>query len=239
MCVAFIKRHHGKVLIALNRDEFYARPTKPLSYIEDKKAYAGVDERYGGTWFVVDQLGRFAFVTNIRGKDLIKEDAPTRGEIPFNALEAEADFLDNAKDFNPFNVVWGSKDKICYFNNVEMKELEFKEELISITNTTHPATWPKAQKGMEKFEKIKLEWDDEQIFEKSFEIMKDSTSYDFVAPNTGFDEEMEKSLTPIFLELRDYGTVSTTVVLIGADGIRIDEKRYPSGEHHKFIIRPR
>ena len=226
------------MLIAHNRDEYYVRPSQPLSYIEDKKAYAGIDLRYGGTWFCVDTLGRFAFVTNIRNKALAKADRPTRGELPFLALEGEADFLDNAQKYNPFNLVWGDTKRINYFNNLESRQIVLQEELLSMSNCLYPCAWPKSQKGKESFKKIVLDWDDERIFEESFKAMQDRDEFDFVPAGTGFEPETEKKLTPMFVQLPNYGTVSTTVMLVGEDGIRIEERRWPSGEQSHFILRP-
>lgn len=225
------------MLLALNRDEFFDRPAAAMKFIEDKEVYAGVDQRFGGTWFAVDKKGNFAFVTNIRNKALGMEGRPTRGELPFLALEGEADFLDNAGKYNPFNLVWGNVQKINYFNNIEGVEKELKDSLLSVSNCAAPCYWPKAVEGKKLFEKIDLEWDDERIFSEAFLAMQTNEHYDFVAPDTGFEEEDEKALTPIFIRQKNYGTVSTTVMLIGEDGIRIDERKWPDGKDTKFTLR--
>lgn len=237
MCIAFIKRDHDKLLVALNRDEYRNRPTRPLSFIEDKNAYAGVDERFGGTWFALNQRGSFALVTNIRNKDLSQAERPTRGELPFLALSEGLGFLDDAGKYNPFNLLWGDRFKLNYFNNIEGAKKEISENLYALTNCAHPCSWPKSVEGKKAFKKIEMDWDDERIFESVFKAMKNSETHDFVPSGTGFDEEVEKKLSPIFVDLPDYGTVSTTVMLAGADGVRVEERRWASGDHTKFIIR--
>lgn len=237
MCVAFIKKENGKVLIALNRDEFYERPTAKLAFIEERNAYAGLDLRHGGTWFTVDKNGRFSFVTNIRNKKLIKEDARSRGGLPFSILEDGEDILAHSSEYNPFNLVWGDSKETLYFNNLENKEKIIADELWGISNAVDPCDWPKVSDGKKIFSKIRLDWDDDHIFDEALKAMKNHEKRDFVAPNTGFDEETERSLSSTFLELGDYGTVSTTLALIGADGVRLDEHRWPKGEHTKIAHR--
>ncbi|MBV6492346.1 MAG: hypothetical protein LDLANPLL_00339 [Turneriella sp.] len=55
------------LVIAANRDEFYSRPSAPLSWWKDEPhLLAGRDLKEGGTWLGVNQSGFFAAVTNVR-----------------------------------------------------------------------------------------------------------------------------------------------------------------------------
>ena len=55
------------LLIAVNRDEFHARPTSTAAaWLGSPTLYAGRDLRAGGTWMGVTQHGRFAIITNFR-----------------------------------------------------------------------------------------------------------------------------------------------------------------------------
>src|SRR5258706_10200398 len=51
------------VVLAANRDELYARPTRPPERLGDGIA-GGVDALSGGTWLAVNRVGRFVAVTN-------------------------------------------------------------------------------------------------------------------------------------------------------------------------------
>jgi uncharacterized protein with NRDE domain len=53
------------LVIAANRDELYARPTRSPEHVAPG-VLAGVDVVSGGTWLAVDARGRFAAVTNQR-----------------------------------------------------------------------------------------------------------------------------------------------------------------------------
>lgn len=190
--------------------------------------------------------GSFAFVTNIRNKSLATEGKPTRGELPFLALEslqefgadAEAEFLDEAGKYNPFNLVWGDRHKIHYFNNIEGERSILDGDLLAISNSTLPCVWPKAVEGKNLFEKVSLDWDDERIFSEAFLILREDRFYDFVPEGTGFSEDVERQLSPIFIDLPNYGTVSSTVMLAGEDGVRIEELRWPSRAQTRFVVRP-
>ena len=59
--------HAQPLVVAANRDEFYARPAKPLAQWADApQVYAGRDLEAGGTWLGIGANGRFAALTNIR-----------------------------------------------------------------------------------------------------------------------------------------------------------------------------
>lgn len=55
------------LVLAANRDEMYARPTRPPERLFDEPRIAGgIDELSGGTWLAVRKDGGFAAVTNQR-----------------------------------------------------------------------------------------------------------------------------------------------------------------------------
>lgn len=55
------------LVVAANRDEFYARPTAALSRWPDApEIIGGRDLEAGGTWLGISEAGRFAAVTNVR-----------------------------------------------------------------------------------------------------------------------------------------------------------------------------
>ena len=61
---------HMPMLIAANRDEYWSRPTLPLSHWQGQHQtlLSGRDERAGGTWMGFAQDGRVAILTNVRGR---------------------------------------------------------------------------------------------------------------------------------------------------------------------------
>lgn len=58
---------HAQPLVAANRDESHARPSRPLGeWPEQPGLFAGRDLEAGGTWMGYTRSGRFAALTNIR-----------------------------------------------------------------------------------------------------------------------------------------------------------------------------
>jgi|MDSW01.3.fsa_nt_gb uncharacterized protein with NRDE domain len=91
MCVAFlfIASPRGDApcsfALAMNRDESFARPTRPAHWWEDAPdVCAGRDLEAGGTWLGVTTSGRVALLTNVPGEDgdnAPAPDAPSRGDL--------------------------------------------------------------------------------------------------------------------------------------------------------------
>src|SRR5689334_19484505 len=70
MClIALAHRAHPRwpLVIAANRDEFFARPTRAAHWWTDAPdVFGGRDLRAGGSWMAITRGGRFAMVTNVR-----------------------------------------------------------------------------------------------------------------------------------------------------------------------------
>lgn len=104
------------LVIATNRDEFYARATSgPLRLLEQPRTVGGRDLQAGGTWMGVSEGGVFVGVTNHRS--LLEPSEParrSRGEVVLEALARGSlaeitryvQSLDGRK-YNPFNLMWG------------------------------------------------------------------------------------------------------------------------------------
>ncbi len=89
MCLivfAWRPEHDLPLVMAANRDEFYARPSLPLSAWEDAPGlYGGRDLEAGGTWLGIGPHGRFAALTNIRNPRQPPR-GRSRGELPVQFL---------------------------------------------------------------------------------------------------------------------------------------------------------
>ena len=109
MCLivfAWRPEHPQPLVLAANRDEFFARPAAPLAWWRPDAARAdgaavdgdavdgdvvgvdaadavlgGRDLQGGGTWCGLTQHGRLAILTNIRRPGALRADAPSRGAI--------------------------------------------------------------------------------------------------------------------------------------------------------------
>ena len=66
LAIAFNQHPNAALIVASNRDEFYARPTLPMHWWQDAPILAGRDQQANGTWMGLSRNGRFAAVTNYR-----------------------------------------------------------------------------------------------------------------------------------------------------------------------------
>ncbi|MCE9573482.1 MAG: NRDE family protein [Deltaproteobacteria bacterium] len=105
------------VILAANRDEFYARPATPPVALAPG-IVGGRDLTSGGTWLALRTDGAFAAVTNQRsfgGRDPVRR---TRGELPLALLAGEAREMPriaaaiDAAAYNAGNLIFGSAEAI-------------------------------------------------------------------------------------------------------------------------------
>ena len=108
------------LVIATNRDEFYARAASgPMRLLAQPATVGGQDRVKGGTWMGVTRDGLFVGVTNQR--TLVPPDPAkrSRGELVLSALRlgeraAIMDMLQglDARDYNAFNLMWGDAEAL-------------------------------------------------------------------------------------------------------------------------------
>jgi uncharacterized protein with NRDE domain len=122
------------LLVAANRDEFYAREAVPMTVLRDTgpRVLGGRDQVAGGTWMAVNQQGVVAALTNKPaegGRDPAKR---SRGEIPMllaaqPSAAAAADALRatfTPREFNPCWVLVGDRRDLYYVDMTGRGELE-------------------------------------------------------------------------------------------------------------------
>lgn len=103
------------LVIAANRDELYARPTRPPERLAPGIA-GGVDAQSGGTWLAVNANGRFAAVTNQRALDTPPPGLRSRG-LAVKELAAAIDQDGYVAALDPrayasMNLAWGDATKV-------------------------------------------------------------------------------------------------------------------------------
>ncbi len=224
MCIAFIKKSKLKTIVLFNRDESYLRQTSPMTV--ESCYIAGRDIKAGGTWLAVDKKsGNFSFVTNIRDKSLVKDDKKSRGEIPLSLLSKENVY---GEDYNPFNAIVGDKDSFFYQNYLMNKPVPLVIEKggFGISNEILPSLWPKIELGKKKLDELDEYDSNENLIPKLLDLMGNSLTFDFTPIGTGFSKEQEHLLSSIFIKSRDYGTVSTTILIYEKKTVAIFEKDY-------------
>lgn len=127
MCLIFLSWQQDPqrpLIVAANRDEFFARPTLAADFWPDQPGIlAGRDREHGGSWMGISRNRRFAAVTNLR-------DTPAGGERSrgnlvrdfLAATQTSGDFLqaleNNKRLYRPFNLVVCDGASLAYSNNI-------------------------------------------------------------------------------------------------------------------------
>jgi uncharacterized protein with NRDE domain len=117
------------LVVAANRDELYARPTRPPERWVSG-VVGGVDALSGGTWLAVNSRGSFAAVTNQRALDPPPPGLRSRGlAVAELAAADDPDAFVAALDprrYASMNLVWGDANavRICYSRVTGDKDIE-------------------------------------------------------------------------------------------------------------------
>ena len=229
MCLILLsyKMHPDyRLILAANRDEFYNRPTAPLNYWADyPDVLAGRDLKGNGTWLGVTRAGRIAAITNYRDPAGHKQNVPSRGILARNYLTANSsprkylkEIGKNADTYNGFNLIVGDASGLFYCSNRAAPVHKLKSGLYGISNHLLDTSWPKVKKGKIRLQGL-LNGKEKIDCDKIFEILSDrSLPPDDELPDTGVGLDWERILSPLFITSPDYGTRSSSVVLIDKSG---------------------
>ncbi|QGM32423.1 hypothetical protein GI482_19630 [Bacillus sp. N3536] len=225
------------LIVVANRDEFYERPTESAHFWTDyPNILAGRDLLQMGTWLGVSKAGRFAALTNFRDPQL-KPGRLSRGDIVRDFLtgnEEPMEFIAGLKrkreNYGGYNVVIGDSNHLYHYNNILDEMNEIAPGTHSLSNHTLNTPWPKVKKGKQKLAEYLLL--DKVEVEPLFEILKDeNVAQDYELPETGVALELERSLSPMFIKIPNYGTRSSTVLLMDYNQqVTFAERTYSEGE---------
>ncbi len=229
MCLAlFAFNTHPRfpLIVAANRDEFYARPTAPADFWGDRPdILAGRDLREGGTWLGVTRCGRFAAVTNYRDPRELRETRRSRGLLVRGFLEGGHPPLDylglvsrDADAYNSFNLVAGTLEEAAYFSNRAGTPRALGPGVYGLSNHLLDTPWPKVERVKAAFFEM-LSHDKPGLVEGLFRILADGyRPADEELPETGVGLEWERLLSSAFIKSANYGTRSSTVLLVNSQG---------------------
>ncbi len=211
-----------RLILAANRDEFYARPTAPAAFWDDApQLVAGRDLKEGGTWLGLTRSGRFAALTNYRDLRAYRSDAPSRGQLVSGflrgdmAADAYLDLLEReASAYNDFNLIFGDLAGLTYFSNRGQRHSLLAPGVHGLSNEFLDSPWPKVNHGREALARLVAVGAPVRP-EELFAILADrTTAPDHLLPDTGVGIERERLLSPLFIASPAYGTRSSTVILI-------------------------
>ena len=233
-----------RLVLAANRDEFYSRPTAPATFWQEAPdVLAGKDLRSGGSWMGVTRSGKVAAITNFRGPSKVWEDAPSRGELVSDFLmsgESPDVFIDKlrprAQTYNGFNLLLGSEEGLWWYSNrYDEQPYMIDPGIHGLSNHLLDTSWPKVECGKRALKHLVV-GEKEITPEQVFSILEDrSPAADAELPDTGVGLELERVLSAPFIRTQDYGTRSSTVVLVECTGdLTFVERSFdPPGESQK------
>lgn len=216
--------HAQPLIVAANRDEFYARPSLPLAQWPDAPhVYAGRDQEAGGTWLGVNAGGRFAALTNIRDP----HQPPARksrgelvarflnGSLPIDEYLAEVN--GRSIEYAGFNLLVGTRDELWHYNANDTEPTLLKAGVYGLSNAGLNTPWPKLLKARAA---LSATLDDPQP-EALLGILNDPQTAPFAdLPDTGVGLATESLLSSIFIASPSYGTRASTALIVNADGTR-------------------
>ncbi|MFJ3262695.1 NRDE family protein [Pseudomonas sp. NPDC086581] len=227
--------HATPLIVAANRDEFYARPTLPLAAWEEfPGVHAGRDLEAGGTWLGVAPDGRFAALTNVR--DPGQPVGPrSRGELVAAFLQgrqAPLEYLQqvarHATDYSGFNLLVGDGTQLCYFNPRVGPPVAIAPGVHGLSNAALDTPWPKLLSARQGLEAVLDAPDTSSLLA----LLRDNRQpADAELPETGVGLATERLLSSVFIASPTYGTRASTALIVHADGRRelLEHSFGPSG----------
>jgi uncharacterized protein with NRDE domain len=218
------------LVLATNRDEFYARPsTGAVRLLDEPSTVGGRDLLAGGTWMGVTRSGLFVGVTNHRGapRDGNKK---SRGEVVLAALRlGDVDAIArhvaglDGSAYNPFNLMWGDARSLrVAYARADSRTVE----LDSVPEGVH--VLPNDRLDSPSFIKVKranellapvlhaersrlLAGVQAMLADRQLPALEDLPDPE---PESQLDRELLRQLAALCVRTPSYGTRSSTVVML-------------------------
>ncbi|BDA78062.1 hypothetical protein LPTSP3_g09920 [Leptospira kobayashii] len=219
------------IVIASNRDEFFARPATPAGFWEDVPfLLAGRDQISLGTWLGVTKEGKISFVTNKRDlRDPPVSNPISRGKLVENFLRGESSAVDYAENLFPrgnlyegFNLFLFDGKDARYISNRKDGIETIESGFHALSNSLWNTDWPKTKKIREEMIRIsrKTGKEKDQIVYELFEILgNEEKASEENLPDTGIGVLKEMALSSIRISVPGYGTRVSTIVMISEEGV--------------------
>lgn len=232
-----------RLIIAANRDEYYARPTAGASFWEDcPDILAGRDLMQRGTWLGLTKSGRWGAVTNYRDPREFRPEAKSRGELVSRYLRAEQEasaylLQVQAEEslYNGFNLLLGGPDSLWYYGSRGDGIRKLPPGLYGLSNHLLDTPWDKVEKAKAKLREA-LRESHKLNFEDIFAFLADTgAAPDDQLPDTGVGLEKERFLSSIFIAGADYGTRSSCIITVDRNNrVVLAERSYGPGNMQKY-----
>ena len=240
MCLITLNWQPGQpvsLLVAANRDEFYARPALGVHHWPDQRILAGQDMQAGGTWLglgTVDTAGvagveegsthiRMAALTNYRDVASHNPNAASRGDLTvafLNSTISARQYLEqltaNTRLYNPFNLIVFDGRTLMGFESRNRRMFVLPTGITSVSNADFNTPWPKLESLRCAFEEtLAANQNEAWTQDRLFRALSDNrVAPDDALPQTGIPVNKERVLSAAFIRTPDYGTRASSVIRI-------------------------
>lgn len=216
------------LVVAANRDEFFARPATRLGWWEHDAGgpaiLAGRDLTAGGTWLGLTAEGRLAMVTNVRDPARMDSTAPSRGVIVPQWLSGREPtdrfWMRTAlSGYNGFNLIAADfKRGECFWaSNLGAHPKRLERGVYGVSNASLDTAWPKTIALKARLRQaISVAASVDALSSALFSALADrQIAADTDLPSTGVPLELERQLSSVFIRAteRQYGTRCSTLVI--------------------------
>jgi uncharacterized protein with NRDE domain len=224
------------LVVAANRDEFFARPTLAADFWTDAPAVlGGRDLEAGGTWLGCTHSGRFAALTNFRDPAGQRAGLPSRGQLTSDFLLGESKPMaylqhvaSRAVSWNGFNLLVGDSEQLCCFSNVSGIPHLLAPGVYGLSNHLLDTPWPKVAAAKSAMVSALDTLPDQSLLLAL--LYNKNIHRDDQLPQTGVSLQWERILSAAFVIAPDYGTRCSTVLLRSRDDrITFDELTWLPG----------
>jgi len=225
------------LVVAANRDEFFARPAAPAGFCADHPdVLAGRDLQAGGSWLGVTRRRRFAALTNYReGSQQQRPEAPSRGALVADFLNGQSDapsyleaLAQRGGQYNGFNLFVGDGQHLAYYTNRGQGWRALEPGIYGLSNHLIDTPWPKLAAAKAAFAAALAQLPATTPF---FELLADREIVpDAHLPETGVAIEWERILSAVFVSSPNYGTRASTLLTMARSGqVTLSERSFGPG----------
>jgi uncharacterized protein with NRDE domain len=230
--LAFDAHKDYPLLVAANRDEFHARPTRKADWWPDAPdIVGGRDLQAGGTWLGVHRGGRFATVTNYSGAAGKKAGMRSRGHLVtefLQGMQSPVEYLESIRgdDYAGFNLLVTDGTHLAYLSNRGGGLRELPPGVYGLSNATLDEPWEKVERSKNQLLQL---LDAGRVSESQLLLLLGDR-------NKGPVDEVRTdhlpfatahAITAPFIVTADYGTRCSTVVRADRNGRwNLQERRF-------------
>ena len=236
MCLIYVAwRCHPRhrLVVAANRDEYHARPAAPAHWWDDAPGVlAGRDLEAGGTWLGITSGGRFAALTNYRGPAPYRGGTRSRGVLVSEFLtgnERAPDYLRRitvqGHRYDGFSLLAMDGDTLAFASNRSRGVVRLDPGVYGLSNHLLDTPWPKVTEGKAALERL-LDAPEVRVPDLlALLAVGDARHVEAPGADNGADLGRMQWRSSRFILGGDYGTRTSTVVLLDAEGAGVFVER--------------